>query len=60
MTILTTILTIILSILALGMLIHLLLLVATDILKAYNIKHHGCWWGNLPMWVTDIMQHYLF
>ena len=60
MTILTTILTIILSILALGMFIHLLLLVATDILAAYNIKHHSCWWGNLPMWVTDIMQHYLF
>lgn len=58
MTILTTIVTIILSIIAVGMFIALVLKVASCLIADHNIRKYGCWWGEMPEWLVDIVNYW--
>lgn len=60
MTILIITLTTILALLTLVLTGWFILTVVTDIIKAHNIRKYGAWWGNLPMWVTNLMKHFLY
>jgi len=46
------------GIICLLMIIGSTVFIACNGIIYYNLKKHGCWWGNLPKWASRIVDFF--